>query len=173
MAVFLFHEKQETLTLNIPRQASYSQPIHTPQTLTLGASMAVYVSPGGTWYPSVYSLKWWIRASMDSYNDVNTPECLLKNSTGKASTSNLLSGRDLLSFQIFWVARFLHHLFWLRLAASCSSTGVESKESKEVMRVLHRPKARFKPTPTVRRNFPALHADYTYTVFSCNSGWFL
>ena len=38
---------------------------------------------------------------------------------------------------------------------------------------LHQPRARFKPTPTVRRHFPALDADYTYTVFSCNSDWFL
>lgn len=35
--------------------------------LTFGASMAVYVVPGGTWNPSVYSLKWWISASMELF----------------------------------------------------------------------------------------------------------
>jgi hypothetical protein len=33
----------------------------------LGASIAVYVSPGGTEYPSEKSLKWWMSASMDSF----------------------------------------------------------------------------------------------------------
>jgi hypothetical protein len=33
----------------------------------LGASIAVYVAPAGTWYPSVYSLKWWISASIELY----------------------------------------------------------------------------------------------------------
>jgi len=35
----------------------------TPQ--TFGASMAVYVVPGGTWKPSEKSLKWWINASIE------------------------------------------------------------------------------------------------------------
>ena len=34
---------------------------------TLGASMPVYVAPGGTWKPSVNNLKWWIRASIEFY----------------------------------------------------------------------------------------------------------
>ena len=172
MAVFLFHEKQETLTLNIPRQASHSQPMHTPQSLTLGASMAVYVSPGGTWYPSVYSLKWWISASMDSYNDVNTPEYLLKNSTGKATTRSFSMEETYFHFRSLRWRDFCIIYFdfaWRHLVQALEWNQKRSWEFEH----LHQPRARFKPTPTVRRHFPALDADYTYTVFSCNSDWFL